>query len=265
LNTLFLLILAHILADFPLQTDRINAEKSRYYWWGYTKHLIIIFLTLIVLLLPYFRPELVVAFILFSLAHMMVDVIKNFFSARGKTDLAIFLVDQGIHFLMIYIFWGIMDFPLNPQVQTVGDFLLFPKAVEVWELFFQGVSVEKTLLTINIYALIIYGGAVFTKKVLNLPLFDLENEGSVSTGQGVMEIKKVGYYLGMLERALIITFTVLNSLSAVAFIFTAKSIARFKELNQKDFAEYYLTGTLLSVFLGIIGGVSLRYLLSCIL
>ena len=40
----------------------------------------------------------------------------------------------------------------------------------------------------------------------------------------------------------------MNQISAIGFIYTAKSIARFKEIEQnKAFAEYYLIGTLFSI------------------
>lgn len=254
------------MADFLFQTHRICAEKSAFRWRGFVKHLLIVFLTSVVLLLPYFNLELLLALFLFSLLHIMVDLLKNLFTAEKNTALPLFLLDQGIHLILIYIFWGVIEFTGNNWVQTAVSGLLFPKAVAVWELFFQGVSAEKALLTLIVYTSVINGGAVFIKKVLDLPLFSLRNrdDRSAFTGKEVAEIKKVGYYLGMLERALIITFTALDYFSAVAFVFTAKSIARFSELNQKDFAEYYLTGTLLSVLLGMMGGVGLRYLLSCL-
>jgi hypothetical protein len=265
MNSLFLLILGHIIADFLLQTDRIIAEKKTFSWWGYVKHMFIVFLTLVVLLLPYFRLEFLLTLLLFSFLHIIVDLLKSLCTSEKRTDLPIFLIDQAIHLVMIYVFWGLTEFTGNHWVETTATALLFPKAVAVWDLFFSGVSSEKVLLTLIIYGSVLYGGAIFTKKVLDLPLFNLKarEERFPLAEDGVAEIKKVGYYLGMLERALIITFTALNSLGAVAFIFTAKSIARFSELNQKDFAEYYLTGTLLSVLLGIMGGIGLRYLLSC--
>ncbi|HHU52004.1 MAG TPA: DUF3307 domain-containing protein [Firmicutes bacterium] len=266
MNSLFLLILGHIVADFLFQTHRICAEKSAFRCRGFVKHLLIVFLTYVVLFLPYFSLELLLALLLFSLLHILVDLIKNLFTAEERTDLPLFLLDQGVHLVLIYIFWGVTEFTGNKWVQTAASGLLFPKAVAVWELFCQGLSAEKALLTLIVYTSVVYGGAIFIKKVLDLPLFSLRNreDQPALTGDEVAEIKKVGCYLGMLERALIITFTALNSIGAVAFVFTAKSIARFNELNQKDFAEYYLTGTLLSVLLGIMGGVGLRYLLSCL-
>ena len=35
--------------------------------------------------------------------------------------------------------------------------------------------------------------------------------------------------------------------AAIALVFTAKSVVRFKDFENRDFAEYYLYGTLMSV------------------
>ena len=65
----------------------------------------------------------------------------------------------------------------------------------------------------------------------------------------------------MLERALLLTFTLASAFTSIAFVLTAKSIARYKELEDRDFAEYYLAGTLLSTLLAILGGLLLKSLL----
>lgn len=47
---------------------------------------------------------------------------------------------------------------------------------------------------------------------------------------------------------LVLALSMLGEYSAIAIVFTAKSIARFKEIEQnRDFAEVYLLGTLTSV------------------
>jgi len=43
---------------------------------------------------------------------------------------------------------------------------------------------------------------------------------------------------------------------ALGFVIAAQSIARFKELDEKGFADYYLIGTLASVLVALIGGVT---------
>jgi hypothetical protein len=41
----------------------------------------------------------------------------------------------------------------------------------------------------------------------------------------------------------------------------AKSIARFRALEDREFAEYFLVGTLASLLLALAGGVAVRLLL----
>ena len=54
-----------------------------------------------------------------------------------------------------------------------------------------------------------------------------------------------------------LTALVLQSPATVGLILTAKSIARYPELKSVRFAEYFLIGTLVSVSLGIVGGLIL--------
>lgn len=55
----------------------------------------------------------------------------------------------------------------------------------------------------------------------------------------------------------------MSQYSAIAFIFTAKSIARFKQLeSDKDFAEVYLLGSLASVLLAMASAILFSYLFS---
>jgi len=58
-----------------------------------------------------------------------------------------------------------------------------------------------------------------------------------------------GRVIGFLERALIYFFMISGQYAAIGFILTAKGITRFKELDRRDFAEYFLIGTLLSAIL----------------
>ena len=50
----------------------------------------------------------------------------------------------------------------------------------------------------------------------------------------------------MLERILIFLFLIENQYAAIGFILAAKGFTRFKELEDRHFAEYVLIGTSLS-------------------
>jgi hypothetical protein len=58
---------------------------------------------------------------------------------------------------------------------------------------------------------------------------------------------RIGATIGALERLLIVAFMLTGAVAAVGFVIAAKTIARFKQLDDRGFAEYYLLGTLASV------------------
>ena len=60
-----------------------------------------------------------------------------------------------------------------------------------------------------------------------------------------------GRFIGILERLLIFFFMLQSQYGAIAFILAAKAFTRFKELDEREFAEYVLIGTLLSATLAV--------------
>lgn len=58
---------------------------------------------------------------------------------------------------------------------------------------------------------------------------------------------RIGATIGALERLLIVALVLADAEVAVGFVIAAKTIARFKQLDDRGFAEYYLLGTLASV------------------
>ena len=71
-------------------------------------------------------------------------------------------------------------------------------------------------------------------------------------------LQGAGRYIGWLERSAIFISVVIGHPGAVAAIFTAKSLARFPSFTREAFAEYYLIGTLLSLFGATAAAVGIR-------
>ncbi|WP_373893627.1 DUF3307 domain-containing protein [Virgibacillus natechei] len=67
-----------------------------------------------------------------------------------------------------------------------------------------------------------------------------------------------GKYIGILERILIMVFVVQNVFQGLALLIGMKTITRFKQFEDKSFAEYYLIGTLLSLTIGIAIAFAIR-------
>jgi hypothetical protein len=74
-----------------------------------------------------------------------------------------------------------------------------------------------------------------------IPKFEGEHSGEVDEKE-----YNTGRVIGMLERILILFFVLANQFAAIGFFIAAKGFTRFKELDNKKFAEYFLIGTLLS-------------------
>ena len=66
---------------------------------------------------------------------------------------------------------------------------------------------------------------------------------------------RIGATIGVLERLLIVAFVLTGSTAAIGFVVAAKTLARFKQLDDRDFAEYYLLGTLASVSVALGSGL----------
>ena len=66
---------------------------------------------------------------------------------------------------------------------------------------------------------------------------------------------RIGATIGVLERLLIVAFVLTGAEAAVGFVVAAKTLARFKQLDDRPFAEYYLLGTLASVSVALATGL----------
>jgi Protein of unknown function (DUF3307) len=89
--------------------------------------------------------------------------------------------------------------------------------------------------------------------------------GAVSGPAPLPPSARVGATIGVLERILIVVFVLTGSEAAIGFVVAAKTLARFRLLDDRDFAEYYLLGTLASVAVAIITALIARMALETLL
>lgn len=67
-----------------------------------------------------------------------------------------------------------------------------------------------------------------------------------------------GRVIGNLERGLMLLTVALGSYAALGFLVAAKGLIRIKEFEDRDFAEYFLVGTLASVLTALVLGLLVR-------
>lgn len=111
------------------------------------------------------------------------------------------------------------------------------------------------LTTVAIYFAIVFGGGhVIRRLTRSLASFP-------PAGESREQLRNAGLYIGWLERFLVLTAIAVQSPTLVGLILTGKSIARFPELKEPRFAEYFLIGTLLSISIAVTGGLLLLWVL----
>jgi len=103
---------------------------------------------------------------------------------------------------------------------------------------------QHILSYVLIFLLLWDPAAVFIKK---LSIYLSRNVAPTPPGE-----LQVGSIIGRLERLIISILVLTDQLTAIGFVLTAKSLARFKQFEDQNFAEKYLVGTLASTALAII-------------
>lgn len=76
----------------------------------------------------------------------------------------------------------------------------------------------------------------------------LKSESSETTS----DLKPAGWIIGWLERTILAIGIVTQSWEVLAAVIALKTVARFKELDDQKFAEYFLVGSLFSVLWAVI-------------
>lgn len=103
------------------------------------------------------------------------------------------------------------------------------------------------------------GGAALVRRVLDIVPVG-ETPGAAGITVPARELSR-GLLIGVLERALALTLVLTNQFGALGLILAAKALARFRALDDRDFAEYVLIGTLASLLLALLVGLATRLVL----
>jgi hypothetical protein len=241
------LYLAHLIADFPFQTSWIVHNKHKAtaiaihaaIHFGISALLLALFTTTLSLV-----PRTYWVLGLLVIAHLLIDKAKYWITTERMLpdNSRLFLADQFLHLI------------------TVGAVSLYLTRTHLSDVISQ-VTVSD-LTKRNILAIgVIYVGVVFAGgyliRYVTKPL-----AGNISShNKESITLQNAGLYIGWLERFLVLTAIVVQSPAMVGLILTGKSIARFPDLKEPHFAEYFLIGTLLSISIALMGGLILANLL----
>lgn len=275
------LILAHLIADFFMQSDEMASKKMKYIHRHLLHH--VIFTSIVVIgfwLYSYpsssFLDKAVLPITVILVTHYAIDYVKiklvdSLHLSEGKNLklLYFFIVDQLLHLFVLiltsFIFFRMdvlkiamrLFFADNGRLSPVNSLLLILIIIVL------ATSVSGHLIRILL-------GSIPNQLLTFEGKYAYKNEWTSSRekGQGLTEEYHYsvfnkhdltrGKLIGYIERLLVILLTFYNAFPAIGFIVAAKSIARFKQMDDRDWAEYFLLGTLSSMFLGITLGIILK-------
>ena len=241
--TIAILISIHLLADFLFQTS-IYSEKKRKMLKPLLLHCFIYFIIFEIVLLPILQfKKLFLLGVIISVLHFLIIFTKNKLEKsfpQRRLQIWIFSINQLIHFVIL-----------------IGIYYIFNLANSVSNLYInlQGYENFKIIiLYISVFSIIFEPASVFIRKLFT-------SISPKTYPKANLEELKAGNIIGKLERIIIAILLLNNQFGVIGFVLTAKSIARFKQMENRDFAEKYLIGTLTSFLIVLISVLILKGLL----
>ncbi len=243
LNLLWLLLIAHVIADFFLQTNRFVRERKEKKIRSFSLYFHSFFagaLSWLTFVVYGICDAWTVPLVIF-VSHLLIDIGKTYCSKDGA---GLLLLDQLIHISIIVICWLTYTGQWGIFENLSSDFL----------------CKENTILITLAYLLVTKPVAVAVGAVVRR----WENAIKPSREESAEGLEKAGAWIGYLERILILTFILMSYFEGIGFLFAAKSIFRFGELTkskERALTEYILIGTLLSFTLAIGIGVLLHIII----
>jgi hypothetical protein len=279
----FSLVLAHLIADFYLQTDDMVIEKRK----NLRKHVVHHFFMTAIVLIGFwvfeFNFENVLRNLLFPLlfivlTHLLVDYLKitqlNNIKIKNEENmkrLGFFIVDQILH-LGIIVFTCVLCFHFEldaifKQESKLSfiDSVLFILIIVILTTTVSGHMIKILLGSLPNQLLTFEGKYSFKNDRKEADYVQTVKKGITEEYNYTIFSKhdlSRGKLIGYIERLLVLLLTFYSSYPAIGFIVAAKSIARFKQMDDRDWAEYFLLGTLTSMFLGITLGILLKTVLT---
>lgn len=245
-------IIGHLLGDFYIQTNRMAEKKKtsvRYVLLHCLLYMMVMFALAAWLTGDLFRGFYITMII--GVSHLCVDSLKMYIESKytkaARYEYVIFLLDQMIHIFILVLVCGMFRIHID-----IDKYLLISEN--------KIIPVRKAA-AIFIAALICWRpAAIFISLVFKQIPNTIEEADNVQenkkepgdNGNAVNETIRIGSWIGILERQIILLLGLLGQYGAIGFVLTAKSLARYKQLENKAFAEKYLVGTLLSALIAIV-------------
>lgn len=243
MEILKLLLIAHLIGDFFLQSVKL-VEKKKDGIKGLIIHSVIYTLMITFVLLLFGNIwEIIFWSFLILVSHFLIDYLRIKFTEKfNNNDFSFwaFIVDQIIHVLLLVTISLVIKSNLNSIGYAIYNIS-----------FLKEIGLNIIINYILAFLIVLSPSSVFIKHFFNY----IFNKKDICEN---VESDNVGALIGMLERVVILLFGALGLYGSIALVLTAKSLARFKQLEKQGFAEKYLVGTLLSLVIAILALIIMK-------
>jgi hypothetical protein len=238
---LILLVAGHIFGDFLVQTRWMARQKERR-WGAMLAHVALVFVAHCAVLWPFLSGRLIAGVLGLSILHLVFDAARSRAFGRWGSSLAAFYTDQTLHLTSVFVLWRLV-------LGWTGGVSSEWSPAAAWLMWY-----ARWVAVAAVYVFNGKGGTRIVRGVLER--FPKAVPSETADAEDEYEM---GRTIGNLERYLTLTLVIFGQWAALGFIVAAKSIARFPEFTgrrHKDFAEYYLIGTLTSVLVALASGMA---------
>lgn len=257
-----LLMIGHLLGDFYFQTDGMADDKKKSFK-ETVKHCLFyscaIYLVLSIstgTLFKYLLPSIII-----GILHLVVDGIKVIIYKKDKDEkceseknkIVIFITDQIIH--IVILFFSSLFLDIVPNVWS--NLGVIERILKIWiensiAIFMFLFCGKPAAIIVSLVFGLIPKTIVEAEKP-NGDVTENQDNDAKTTESKKKESAKIGSWIGILEREIILILGLLGEYEAIGFVIAAKSLARHSQFDNPAFAEKYLVGTLLSTVIAISG------------
>lgn len=243
---LTILLICHMIADFFLQSSNM-AERKITSIKILLLHCATYTLIFAIANFVFFKVEFaILTTLIISILHFIIDFIRikidNKFS-NDKIRFFVFVIDQLLHLTAIFTTYYLLN--------------LSTKTNSIYKMLEKNTDFTRILAYALLFVFLLDPVAVFIKKLFAAIFQKSQN----STEYQETAINNAGSIIGRLERTIIAILLLCNQFGVIGLVLTAKSIARYKQLENQNFAEKYLVGTLISLLISLISTILIKYFL----
>lgn len=242
-NLLGLLLLGHILADYYFQNEEL-ANKKRKKFLHLLMHCMIHLVVCFLLVLPCWNRGFYWVAVAAAGSHFVIDFIKYLISkvidgnGRGATVRWLRRMEEQS---WLYSLDQLAHLGALTVLGLAGSFYF--GSAEQWGLpGLPAIALPVQVLKYAVAILVILKPANVTFRMLFKQNKPAEEEAIL------VKDMQAGQQIGNMERLLMFVLLSLGQYTAIALVFTAKSVTRYNRIaKEQAFAEYYLLGTLYSI------------------